>query len=100
VKLKLLKMNTETSNTNDPMAQNRSVTGSAVGESLSELLKVAASLIRNYPSSFAEDWQFSKSTPKKDRRKILNSSAAVFEQHRLAAIKLKSIFDVLSKHCR
>lgn len=76
------------------------VTGSAANEALSELLKVAASLLINAPSSFAEDWQFSKSTPKKDRRKVLDSSAAVEEQHRLAAIKLKSIYDILAKHCR
>lgn len=83
-----------------PDLHKAGVTGSAVDEALSELLKVAASLIRNGPSSFAEDWQFSKSTPKKDRRKVLDSSAAVNESHRLAAIKLKSIYDVLSKHCR
>jgi len=93
-------MNTVETTSVGPHSSNAPVTGSAVDIALSELLKVAASLIRNAPSSFAEDWQFSKSTPKKDRRKVLDSSAAVNEQHRLAAIKLKSIYDVLSKRCR
>jgi hypothetical protein len=81
------------------LLQQHDVTGSAVSEALPELLKVAASLVRNGPSSFDEDWKFSKSTPKKDRRKVLYSSAAVNESSRLAAIKLKSIYDILVRHC-
>lgn len=81
------------------LLQQADVSGSAISAAKSELLKVAASLLTNQQSSFAEDWHFSNSTPKKDRRVVLQSCAAQNERLRLAAIKLKSIYDVLAKHC-
>lgn len=62
---------------------------------LVDLLSVAASLMLDNPSSFAEDWCFSKSTPNRDRRMILQSCAAQGERQRLAAVKLKAIYDSL-----
>ena len=71
------------------------VSCSALLDARSELVKVAASLLTNQMSWDADDWKFSKSTPKKDKMKVIKEAEKRNEFQRIAAIKIKSVVDVL-----
>lgn len=55
------------------------------------ILNIAASLVRNKLSEFVEDWKFSKSTPVKDKRKVINAIIKHNEFQNRLALELKKL---------
>lgn len=50
---------------------------------------------KGMPSEFADDWDFYKSTPKTEIRKIINASIKANKQSHIWAGKIKYIADLL-----
>lgn len=59
------------------------------------LTKVAASLLTQRMSGDIEEWQFSNSTPKKDKRKLINAVDKQNDFQRRMAIEIKKAIDLL-----
>ena len=63
----------------------------------SQLLQVASKLLRVQLSEHSDDWDFSKSTPKKDIKKVIKAISEHNNFQRELAIKIKDIYDLLTK---
>lgn len=76
------------------------VSGSVFDEIYSDLTTISASLLTKKLSEFEEDWNFCKTTPKKDIYKILNNVEFQNSIQRSLANKLSSVKDKFLKHYR
>jgi len=65
-------------------------------EAHSELIKLAAELVRGMGSPY-DDGQFYVSTPKVERRRIVSEIDRYDEQHKLWGIRLREIADKLPR---
>ena len=80
--------------------QQTGVSGSVFDEIYSDLTTISASLLTKKLSEFEEDWNFCKTTPKKDIYKILNNVEFQNSIQRSLANKLSSVKDKFLKHYR
>uniref|UniRef100_UPI004049B68C hypothetical protein n=1 Tax=Flavobacterium sp. TaxID=239 RepID=UPI004049B68C len=80
--------------------QQTGVSGSVFDEIYSDLTTISASLLTKKLSEFEEDWNFCKTTPKKDIYKILNNVEFQNSIQRSLANKLSSVKDKFFKHYR
>lgn len=80
--------------------QQTDVSGSVFDEIYSDLTTISASLLTKKLSEFEEDWNFCKTTPKKDIYKILNNVEFQNSIQRSLANKLSSVKDKFFKHYR
>lgn len=80
--------------------QQTGVSGSVFDEIYSDLTTISASLLTKKLSEFEEDWNFCKTTPKKDIYKILNNIEFQNSIQRSLANKLSSVKDKFFKHYR
>jgi hypothetical protein len=78
--------------------QQADVSGSAFDEIYAELTRISAALLTKQLSELKEDWNFCKTTPKKDIRKIMNNVSAQNEIQRGLSIKLIRIKDKFREH--
>jgi hypothetical protein len=78
--------------------QQTDVSGSAFDEIYAELTRISAALLTKQLSELKEDWNFCKTTPKKDIRKIMNNVSAQNEIQRGLSIKLIRIKDKFREH--
>jgi len=76
------------------------VSGSVIDEINAEFTHISASLLMNTLSEFPEDWNFCKTTTKKDIRKIMNNVAAQNERMRGLSIKTRRLLEKFRKHYR
>ena len=80
--------------------QQGGVSGSVFDEIYSDLTTISASLLTKKLSEFEEDWNFCKTTPKKDIYKILNNVEFQNSIQRSLANKLSSVKDKFFEHYR
>jgi hypothetical protein len=76
------------------------VSGSVFSEIYSDLTTISASLLTKKLSEFEEDWNFCKTTPKKDIYKVLNNVEFQNSIQRSLANKLSAVKDKFFKHYR
>lgn len=65
-------------------------------EITSELLKVAAELVLTGLSEDFGEWCFSKSTPFKDKQKVIKSAISYNEHNKALARRLKKLYEYIS----
>ena len=92
--------NTITELNHNLQLQQTGVSGSVFDEIYSDLTTISASLLTKKLSEFEEDWNFCKTTPKKDIYKILNNVEFQNSIQRSLANKLSSVKDKFFKHYR
>ena len=83
-----------------PTDANNVLADSAVRDALSTLLRVAANMLTTGISGEISEWDLSKTTPLKTKRKIVQEADKWNDVNRRRAIELKNAYDVLSRHFR
>jgi hypothetical protein len=83
-----------------PHESSNSCADTVVRTALSKILKVAASMVTTGISAEISEWDLSKNTPMKTKRKIVQEADKWNDVNRMRAIELKEAFDVLSRHLR
>jgi hypothetical protein len=93
--IKKVELKNETPNDAKPVLAD-----SAIGDALSTLLRVGASMLTTGISGEISEWELPKTTPLKTKRKIVQEADKWNDVNRRRAIELKNAYDVLSRHFR